>query len=189
MRRIPISLGVLGAVLLATAGAVPAIGSRGRSIPDVRQLFGHAVSRVRAAENGAFARAVIYEADGATTGGRGVTGAAGIVSWQFVLDNPTPSSPYLYATIDYGPAPKGFGAVSGHRMPYLEDVTIPTAPRMSLTRAVTLLRHAGYRGAFDGVTLRNPLGPKRTDPFYFFGMSSGGYVSVDVVTGRVARVG
>jgi hypothetical protein len=188
MRRIPILLGVFGAVLLAAVGAVPAVGSGGHSIPDVKRLFGHAVRRVRAADRGAFRRAVVYEADGSTSGGHGVTGAAGVTEWQFVLDNPTPGAPYAYATIDYGPAPRGFGATTGHRMPYLEDVAIASAPRISLAHAVKLLRAAGYRGVFDSVTLRNPLGPKRTDPFYFFGMTSE-YVSVDVVTGKVARVG
>lgn len=186
MRRIPILVGVFGAVLLAAVGAVPAVGSGGGAIPDLKTLFGSAVARVRAADHGVFAKAVVFEADGATRGGGHVHGAGGVVGWQFVLDNPTTSSPYAYATITYGPAPKGFGAVTGHHLPYLEDVPIRSAPVVSLASAVILLQRAGYRGGFSSVTLRNPLGPKATDANYFFGTSSGD-VTVDVVTGKVAR--
>jgi hypothetical protein len=186
MRRIPIVVGLFGAVLLAAVGAVPASGSGDRSLPDVTRLFPAAIAHVRAAGGGAFANAVVYEADGSTRGGRLVKAGAGVVSWQFVLDNPTQNSPYAYATITYGPSPKGWGTVVGHRMPYLEDVVITAAPRISLTRAIELLDRAGYRGGFGSVTLRNPLGPRPTDPYYFFGTKSG-YISVDVVTGKVAH--
>jgi hypothetical protein len=36
------------------------------------------------------------------------------------------------------------------------------------------------------VTLRNPLGPKESNPLYIFGFANG-YVDVDTVTGRVRR--
>jgi hypothetical protein len=186
VRRIAILLGVFGAVLLAAVGAGPAVGSGGRAIPDVQKLFRSAVAQVRAADHGVFARAVVFEADGSTRGGGLVHGAAGVLSWQFVLDNPTPNSPYAYATIPYGPSPKGFGAVAGHHLPYLEDVPITRAPVVSLASAVILLQRAGYRGGFSSVTMRNPLGPKATDAYYFFGTRHG-YVTVDVVTGKVAR--
>jgi hypothetical protein len=69
MRRIPILVGVFGAVLLGAVGAGPAIGSGGRAIPDVQKLFRSAVAQVRAADHGVFAKAVLFEADGSTRGG------------------------------------------------------------------------------------------------------------------------
>lgn len=186
MRRIPIVVGVIGAVLLAAVGAVPAIGSGGRALPDVRQLFSTAVTHVRDAGDGAFARAVLFEADGSTRGGRTVTRATGVSSWEFVLDNPTQNSPYAYATVTYGPSPKGWGRVAGHHLPYLEDVPIRSAPVVSLASAVVLLRRAGFTSGFSSVTLRNPLGPTTTNPSYFFGTRHG-YVAVDAVIGTVAH--
>jgi hypothetical protein len=63
-------------------------------------------------------------------------------------------------------------------------VPIPRAPTMTLAQAVVRLRKAGYRQGFSGVTLRNPLGPTRSNPLYIFGVSSK-FVAVDTVTGKV----
>jgi hypothetical protein len=187
VRRVSIVVGVLGAVLLAAVGAVPAIGS-GHATPGIQKLFVQAVARVRAAGHGTFAKAVVYEADGSTRRGAVVKTAAGVATWQFVLDNPTPGSPDPSVVVNFGPAPKGFGPVVGHSSPFLEDVAITKPPAISLVRAITLLNTAGYTAGFSSVTLRNPLGPTTTNPSYYFGTPDGG-VAVDAVTGKVTRVG
>lgn len=106
---------------------------------------------------------MLYEADGTTRGGRPVSSAAGIVSWRFVFDG-TPGSKYQSAFLTYGPAPKRFGKVVVVKQPFLEDVPIPRAPKMTVAQALVRVRAAGYRHGFSGVTLRNPLGPKKSNP-------------------------
>jgi hypothetical protein len=161
----------------ATAGSA-------KPLPDVTALIGRATSRVRATDKPQFQRDVLYEADGSTRGGKPVSSAAGIVSWRFVFRG-TPGSKFASATLTYGPAPKGFGKVVGVKQPFLEDVPIPRAPKMTLTQAVGRLRGAGYRRGFSAVTLRNPLGPKRSNPLYIFTVSPK-FVAVDTVTGKVS---
>jgi hypothetical protein len=56
---------------------------------------------------------------------------------------------------------------------------------MTLAQAVTRLRAAGYRQGFNAVTLRNPLGPKRSNPLYIFTVSTK-FVAVNTVTGKVS---
>jgi hypothetical protein len=155
-----------------------------KPLPDVTALIGRATSRVRATDKPQFQRDVLYEADGSTRGSKPVSSAAGIVSWRFVFRG-TPGSKFASATVTYGPAPKGFGKVIGVKQPFLEDVPIPTAPKMTLVQAVTRLRAAGYRQGFNAVTLRNPLGPKRSNPLYIFAVSPK-FVAVNTVTGKVS---
>jgi hypothetical protein len=169
-----------GARLQATDGTVGAAVP----LPDVTTLIGPATERVRAADKPQFKRDVLYEADGATRGGKPVSSVAGIVSWRFVFDG-TPGSKFASATLTYGPAPKKFGNVVGVKSPFLEDVPIPRAPKMTLARALTRVRGAGYRKGFSSVTLRNPLGPKKSNPLYIFTLSSK-FVAVDTVTGKVS---
>jgi hypothetical protein len=169
-----------GAHMQATGAAA---GSP-KPLPDVTVLIGRATSRVRATDKPQFARDVLYEADGSTRGGKPVSSAAGIVSWRFVFLG-TPGSKFASATLTYGPAPKGFGKVIGVKQPFLEDVPIPRAPTMTLAQAVARLRKAGYRQGFSAVTLRNPLGPKRSNPLYIFTVASK-FVAVNTVTGKVS---
>lgn len=186
------ALAALTCALVATAGAAPRAQ---RPIPDVTVLFNRAVKIVRHAHHGMFARAVMLEAEGRTRGsscsprgctaGRPATKAAGVVAWRFVLQNSTPGSPYASVVVDYGPAPSRWGHVVGHKEPFLEDVAIRHAPKMTLRRAVRRLRQAGYRDGFVDVTLRNPLGPRPSNPEYIFGMANGTHVAVDTRTGRV----
>lgn len=177
-----------------------AAGSAAASIPDVTTLFGRAVTIIHATSRPTYAHAVVLEADGITRGGHcsplgcssgaGTRTAAGVVSWRFVFDNQsTPYSQYRSATLTYGPRPKAFGKVSGSPEPFLEDVVIAHAPRMTLSQAVALLRRAGHRAAFFNVTLRNPLGPKSSHPLYIFGYAHNAYVAVDTVTRKVAPIG
>ena len=59
---------------------------------------------------------------------------------------------------------------------------------MTLSQAVARLRQAGYRKPFFNVTLRNPLGPKASNPLYIFGFANGEFVAVNTVTKKVARI-
>ena len=177
----------LGFVGVAGAGAhmhATRVMVGSAALPDVTKLIGPATTRVRATDKPQFKRDVLYEADGATRGGKPVSSAAGIVSWRFVFDG-TPGSKFASATLNYGPAPKRFGKVVGVKQPFLEDVPIPRAPTMTLAQALTRVRRAGYRQGFSGVTLRNPLGPKKSNPLYIFSISAK-FVAVDTVTGRVS---
>jgi hypothetical protein len=160
----------------------------------VTTLFRRAVTIVRATQRPRFAKAVVLEADGITRGGgcnlqgcfggRGVSSAAGVIAWRFVFNNQATRQKIRSATIYYGPAPKQFGRLTGYTAPFLDDVDIPKAPRMTLTQAVALVRRAGHRGKFFDVTLRNPLGTKRLNPMYIFGFA-GAFVGVDTVTKKV----
>ena len=171
---------------VAGAGAhmqVRSAAASAKPLPDVTTLIGPATTRVRATDKPQFKRDVLFEADGSTRGGKPVSSAAGIISWRFVFQG-TPGLKFASATLSYGPAPKKFGKVIGVNQPFLEDVPIPRAPTMTLAQAVTRLRKAGYRQGFNGVTLRNPLSPTRSNPLYIFGVSSK-FVAVDTVTGKV----
>jgi hypothetical protein len=50
---------------------------------------------------------------------------------------------------------------------------------MTLRSAVSLMRQASYRRGVVDVTLRNPLGPRRSNPLYIFGCSDGWDAAVD----------
>jgi hypothetical protein len=184
MKGKAIALGLAAASLWATPGAAPAASAR--SIPDVTVLFKRAVTLVHRTHRPTFSHAVMYEADGLPRGNRGTTSAQGIVRWQFVLRNS--GRRFHSVTVTYGPPPAGFGRVTGHPGFVLEDVVIPAAPKMTLARAVGLLRRAGHRRPFFNVTLRNPLGPKRLNPLYIFGFPGRSFIAVDTLTGRVRPI-
>ncbi len=175
-------------IALSPASNVAAASGRPSSTPDVTILFGRAVKLIRATSRPTYARAVVYEADGTTRGGRGTKSASGIVNWRFVFDNYPSHSRYASATLSYGPPPRKFGKVKGYRSPFLEDRVISKAPRMTLRQAVTGLQRAGYRRAFVNVTLRYPLAPTISKPLYIFGFANAQYVAVNTVTGKVTRI-
>jgi hypothetical protein len=178
------------AVVLAIApGFVLAAATRQPAIPDVTKLFGRAVQIVRGTSRPKYARAVVLEADGYTRGGKKVTSATGVVKWRFVFDNQSSGSRFASATIFYGPPPAKFGRVRGNRSPFVEDVRIPRAPKMTLAEAVARLKQGGFTRGFSNVTLRNPLGPKRLHPLYIFGIGGGEFVAVDTVTKKVGPFG
>jgi hypothetical protein len=182
--------GWVGAGLLAAVAAGPALGSDVRTIPDVQQLYGSATQTVRHADHGLLAAATLLEADGYSSGGKGVTTAAGITHWHFVFNNSTPHSPYVQATVNYGPSPRAYGPVTPSKTPYLEDVKIAKAPKLSLHQAVGDLRKDGEHRAFNSVILRNPLNPPFDGVRYIFGVvASGGttYVEISASTGKVIR--
>ena len=175
----PFALGALGVVALLAPPGVAA-----NHTPGVTTLLRQASKLVGAR----YPTAVLYEADGTTAGGRATSTAAGIVTWRFWFGGFSTRSGIASASVSFGPAPKRFGSVRGYRSPVLEDVPIRKVPKMTLGRAVTDLRHAGYHDAFTGVTLRNPLGPHRSNPLYIFTTTHHGYVTVDTKTGRVAVI-
>ena len=205
MRKRLVAVATAGGVgILGTAGpalAVPPGVAVGKvvAIPDVTVLFARAVNTVRSTKRPTFARAVVVEADGITrgghctprgcSGGRGATSASGFVSWRFVFNNQASRSRFKSATITYGPPPKRFGSVRGFVPEFTEDVDMPRAPRMTLSQAVALLRRAGHRASFFNVTLRNPVGPKKSNPLYIFGFAGNHYFSVDTITKKVRPFG
>ncbi len=178
-----VAFGFVG-VTGASAHAARATVAAATPLPDVTTLIGPATTRVRATNKSQFGRDVLYEADGATRAGKPVSTAAGIVSWKFVFDG-TPGSKYQSAFLTYGPAPKKFGKVVGVKSPFLEDVAIPRAPTMTVAQALVRVRKAGYRKGFSGVTLRNPLGPRKSNPLYIFTFAPK-FIAVDTVTGKVS---
>jgi hypothetical protein len=179
----PILVSIVAAALLtATAPARGALAHEGSQ--DVTALFDRALAKVHAQPD--FAKAVMLEADGTPAGDRAVNSASKIVRWRFVLDNQgTHGSPFASATISYRRS-SGFGSVIGNPSPFLDDLPIKKAPRMTLRRAVSLLEDAGFKDGFVNVTLRDPLGPKQTPPLYIFGLADNNFVGVNTKTGRVA---
>lgn len=197
MSRNAISAAAIALVALVWLPAGNALASTKR-MPDVTTLFPQALHRVEHADHGRFSHSVVLEAEGVTRGGRcslqactdghPAANAAGVVEWRFVLQNETPNSPDKSAVLVYGPWPKRFGGVVGNPAPVLEDVPIHKAPKMTLAKAVSRLRHAGHHARFVDVTLRRPLGPKRVNPIYIFGFANKPFVGVDTVTGKVRTI-
>lgn len=182
MRR---PIGAVPALAVIVASCLIATGSPAAGVPargaDIKLLFDRALATVRA--NREFAKAVMLEADGSPTGNGAVRGAARITRWRFVLAN-RGGSRFASVTIDYRRA-SGFAAPVGHPEPFLEDVVIKRAPKLTLAEAVSRLRRAGYRRPFSNVTLRNPLGPERSQALYIFGLDRKGFVAVNSRTGAV----
>jgi hypothetical protein len=173
--------GILAVLVLAIGLAVPAA----TSAKDITKLFDRAVAKVTSDPD--FADAVMLEADGTPDGHDAVDGAAQITNWRFVFDNQaTEGSDSASVTIDWQRG-KGFGKPDGNPSPFLEDLPIKRAPKMSLKKAITLLRDSGTQ-EFENVTLRRPLGPERTPPLYIFGVENGQFIAVNTKTGDVEPI-
>ncbi|MGE5408446.1 MAG: hypothetical protein ACM3NV_07520 [Syntrophothermus sp.] len=177
------------AVAVLWVAAAGTAGAKRESPSDVTKLFSQAARLVRGTSPPTFAKARVLEVDGSASGGRLATSAADITRWRFVFDNQGSRSAYASAIVDYV-AGSGFRRVLGHRSPYLEDVVIPRAPKMTLEQAVARLRRAGQRGGFSAVVLRNPLGPwSSSKPLYIFTLASGRFFAVNTATGEVSPIG
>ena len=123
--------------------------------------------------------AKLYEADGVSTTGP-TDDAAGIDKMRVVFQN-SDNTTVMITEEKYGE----FGEPKLFKSPFLGDVVIEWPIKMDLTQAIELKNRAGYKGEFTTVTLRNPLGPRRTNPFFIFGSDQRAFVFVDVVTGEV----
>jgi hypothetical protein len=169
------------AVLVLTVGLVLPAQT---SAKDVTKLFDTALAKVRS--NPDFAAAVMLEADGTPAGNKPADGAAQITGWRFVLQNPTRGSDFASVTINWARG-EGFAKPKGFEQPFLEDVVIRRAPRMTLREAIARLGQAGTH-EFRNVTLRRPLGPERTPPLYIFGVDHGKFIAVNTRTGDVEPI-
>jgi hypothetical protein len=191
-----------GAVVLGIAGPSLAAGApsaHASAAPDITVLFGRAVKTIQNTKRPTYAKALVFEADGITrggsctphgcSGGTPVMNASGIIAWRFVFDNYPSKTRFKSATMNYGPAPRGFGPVKGYVPFFAEDVAIRSAPKLTLTQALGLLRAAGHREPFFNVTLRNPLGPRKSNPLYIFGLAGQQYFAVDTKTKKVFPFG
>ena len=126
-----------------------------------------------------YPEAKLYEADGVATDGP-TTEASGINRLRVVFQN-ADNTTVMITEESYGE----FGKPILFDSPWLGDVVIEWPIDMDLPKAIELKNKAGYTEAFNTVTLRNPLGPRRTNPFFIFGNQSGTFIFVDVVTGAV----
>jgi hypothetical protein len=178
------TIGVLAVAGVIASGATAVAATAKPAAPDVTVLFGKALQQTRATRPPLFAQAKVDEADGSTAGGKPTSSATGITRWRFVFENP--GSKFASATLSY--ANRRFGKVVGIKSPFLEDVVIPKAPKMTLSTAVSKLRTAGVHASLNTVTLRRPLGRRKVNTLYLFGLSNGRYVSVDTVTGEVRKL-
>ena len=69
---------------------------------------------------------------------------------------------------------------------WVGDVIIKWPVKMELTEANQLKEAAGYKAPYGAVTLRNPLGPQKSNPYYIFGSNPREpYIFVDTVTKKV----
>jgi hypothetical protein len=127
-----------------------------------------------------FPQAKLYEADGVALGGP-TTHPAEINQLRVVFQNVNNTTVIIKET-GYGE----FGPPVLYPEPWLEDVVIPWPVEMDLEKANQLKEAAGFKGPYNTVTLRNPLGPVKQNPLFIFGLSgSQQYVFVDTITGKV----
>jgi len=128
----------------------------------------------------AYPEAKLYEADGTASGGP-TTDPAKIDQLRVVFQNVDGSTVIIKET-GYGE----FGEPELIPHPWLEDIVIQWPVAMDLDKANGLKEAAGYTDPHGAVTLRNPLGPTKSNPYFIFGGNPGKpYIFVDTVTGAV----
>ncbi len=127
-----------------------------------------------------YPKARLYEADGTASAGP-TTDPAKIDQLRVVFWNENNTTVIIKST-GYGE----FGEPVLIDEPWLEDVIIQWPVKMDLPQANELKEKAGYKEPYGAVTLRNPLGPTRSNPYFIFGGNpSKPYIFVDTVTGEV----
>ena len=126
-----------------------------------------------------YPQAKLYEADGVASGGP-TTDPNDIDQLRVVFQN-IDNSTVIIKTDGWCE----YGEPDLIHEPWLEDVVIDWPVDMDLPKATQLKEEAGYTGAFVNVTLRNPMGPTKSNPYFIFGQEDGPYVFVDTVTGEV----
>lgn len=127
-----------------------------------------------------YPKAWLYEADGTASAGP-TTDPAKIDELRVVFGNENNTTIIIKET-NYGE----FGEPVLIEEPWLEDVVIKWPVQMDLPQANELKEKAGYKEPYGAVTLRNPLGPKLSNPYFIFGGNPAKpYIFVDTVTGEV----
>lgn len=126
-----------------------------------------------------YPQAKLYEADGVATRGPTVNPEQ-IDRLRVVFQNPDNTTVMIKETA-YGE----FGAPVLYAEPWLGDLAMPWPIKMDLPEANALKEEAGFKEAYTTVTLRNPLGPGKTNPCFIFGDGGQKFVFVDATTGKV----
>jgi hypothetical protein len=70
-------------------------------------------------------------------------------------------------------------------MPWMGDMDLPWPVAMNLEEAESALRDAGYGSEYRTVTLRRPVYPGMTEPYFIFGTPGHGFVFVGTTTRKV----
>lgn len=127
-----------------------------------------------------YPNAKLLEADGTASGGPTTTPTQ-VDQLRVVFQNEN-NTTVIIKESSYGE----FGEPQLFNQPWTEDVAIKWPVAMDLDEANALKEAAGYKEAYGAVTLRNPLGPKRSNPYFIFGGNpSEPYIFVDTVTKEV----
>ena len=82
--------------------------------------------------------------------------------------------------------PFGEPQIDFRAMPWLGSADLPWPVAKNLEEAESLMRRAGYGPDYRSVTLRRPVYPGMTEPYFIFGMAGNGFVFVGTVTGQVS---
>lgn len=82
--------------------------------------------------------------------------------------------------------PFGDPQIEFRPMPWLGSSDLPWPVAMDLEEAESLMRRAGFGPDYRSVTLRRPVYPGMTEPYFIFGMAGTGFVFVGTVTGKVS---
>ncbi|AOJ08075.1 PepSY domain-containing protein [Burkholderia mayonis] len=130
-----------------------------------------------------YPHAKLYEVDGIASGGP-TTDPKNIDKLRVVFQNE--SGTVIINSIGYDE----FAPPVSYPTPWTGDVVIEWPVKLDLDEANHAKEAAGYKEAYDTVTVRNPLGPKRGNPFYIFGSGpdrAREFVFVDAITGKVVR--
>ncbi|KAF9524436.1 hypothetical protein CPB83DRAFT_909970 [Crepidotus variabilis] len=120
-------------------------------------------------------QAVLYEVDGSTSDGKPTNDTANINKLRF--GNNT-------IILNSGPLWGEWAAPIYVDQPTMDDIVIPWPIDMDIKEAQKLKDEAGYKTDFTTVTLRWPLYPGNSEPYYIFGLK-GYYVFVGVYSGKV----
>ena len=129
-----------------------------------------------------YPKAALYEADGTASGGP-TTDPAQINRLRVVFRNENNTTVIITET-GYGE----FGEPELIPHFWVGDRVIDFPIDMDLPKANDLKEAAGYTNPYANVTLRNPLGPTLTNPYFIFGVNHNEpYVFVDTVTGKVTQ--
>lgn len=127
-----------------------------------------------------FPKAVLLEAFGTSPTGR--TGNfRKIKRWRFVF-RVKDGSAVVHST-----RWNRFGKVHHIPSPYLGNQDLRLPLRTELSTATRLLKRAGHR-TFVNVTVRYPVAPDFTEPYYIFELPSGAFMRVGSKTRRVRPI-